>query len=151
VYNFTRSGAGDYSIVPSNCFTYADADGTPKNLRAIVVDAATVKLSGNLSFSRIHNKRATFPSCSPTMQSLLNTAIANAQSLAFNAYAYAVSISSGTYWYTRWFGTYDASRLSIVQNHFELIADGDFSSFTYDCSCTRPDFLVIVGSHISQS
>ena len=142
-YNFTRSGAGNYSIEPSNLFTYIDADGTPKNLYATVEDAAAVKLFGNLAVSRIYKKRASFDSCTPTMESQLNSAAASAQNLAFNAYAYVVSISSGTYWYTHWFGTYDASRIATVQNRFELISNGDFSSFTYNCGCPYPTYSFI--------
>jgi peptidyl-Lys metalloendopeptidase len=150
-YNFTRSGAGDYSIGPSNLFTYVGAGGTPKNLRATVEGIAAVKLSGNLAVSRVHDKRTLFPSCSATMQSKLKTAIVNAQSLAANAYAYLVSISSGTYWYLRWFGAYDPSRLNIVRNHFELISSRDFTGFTYDCSCTTSDYLAYVCPYILQS
>ena len=38
-YDFTRSGAGEYYIEPSDVFIYVDADGTPQQFHAIVRDA----------------------------------------------------------------------------------------------------------------
>ena len=136
--------------MPLSLFTYVDVHGTPKDLYATVEDVAVVKLTGNLAVPRVNSKRATFNSCSPTAQSQLNTAATSAQTLAFNAYAYAMAISSGTYWYTRWFGAYDSSRLNTVRSHFELIVGHDFSTFTYDCSCTRSDWFTYIGPYIFQ-
>jgi len=48
-YGFTRSGAGHYSIKPSNVFVYVGDDRTPKGLYAIVEVVIEVKLSGNLA------------------------------------------------------------------------------------------------------
>ena len=150
-YNFTKSGSGDYSIEPSSQFTYADADGTIKDLYAIVGDVAKVKLSGNLAVSRVHDKRATFVSCSAPRQTQLNTAAASAQTYANAAYTYIRGISSGTNRYKTWFGTYTASRKNTVQNHFQLISSRQFSSFTYDCSCTSPGIYAYVCAYILQS
>jgi hypothetical protein len=108
--------AGDYSIRPSNLFTYVDTDGTPKNLYATVEDVGTIKLSGNLAVSRVHDKRANFDSCSQNQQLTLAAAAATAKSLAFNAYAYLLGISSTTYWYGLWYGRYDASRKATSEN-----------------------------------
>ena len=47
-------------------------------------------------------------------------------------------ISSGTARYTTWFGTYSASRRSIVQSRLRLIGSHKFSTFTCDCTCTAP-------------
>ena len=97
---------------------------------------------------RVYSKRATFNGCTPDMQSQLNAAAGNAQSLAANA---SVSISSDTPWYSRCFGAYNASRLATVQNHFRSISDGNFSSFTYDCNCTDTGYFTTIGSYLSQS
>jgi len=85
-YNFTRSGAGHYSIEPSNLLTYVDADGTPKDIRATVEDVAKVKLSGNLAVSRAHDKRISYASCSYVEQVLAMTAAGNAGSYARGSY-----------------------------------------------------------------
>jgi peptidyl-Lys metalloendopeptidase len=96
-------------------------------------------------------KRATFNGCSQNQQSQLNAAATSAASIAFSAYAYTTGISGNTYWFNRWFGPYSASSIAAVRNNFQSIADTDFSSFTYDCSCTRTDFFTIIGQYIFQS
>jgi peptidyl-Lys metalloendopeptidase len=143
-YNFTQSGSGDYTVEPSNLFTYVDADGTPKELYATVDDVAQFKLSGNLAVSHDHDKRATFVSCSAARRTLINTAAASAQTYTNNAYSYLVGLSSGRPRYRTWFGTYTASRKSTVQTHFRLIRSHPFSTFTYDCSCTDPNTYAYV-------
>ena len=149
-YNFTQSGTGDYSIEPSNLFTYVDADGTPKSLYATVEDVAEVKLSGNLATPRVHNKRASFVSCSSTSQSQLSTAAANAQAYATDAFEYIKGIASGTPRYTTWFGTYTQHRKDIVQDHFGKIRDNQFSGFTYSCTCPDPSIFSYVRAYTFQ-
>jgi peptidyl-Lys metalloendopeptidase len=149
-YDFTRSGAGDYSIESSNLFAYVDADGTSKNWYATVEDVAAVKLSGVLAVSRVHGKRATFDSCTLAMESRLNASAASAQHLAANPYHSVSSPSSGPNRYTLWFGAHDASRIGTVQNYFELISSHDFSSFTYDCNCADNDSFSYVRLYIFQ-
>jgi len=149
-YNFTRSGAGDYSIGPSTLFTYVDADGTTKDLDATVEGVAEVKLSGNLAVSRGHDKRADFNSCSSTQQTQLTDAADGAQMYAFNAYGYISGLKSGTPRYTTWFGEYNSTRKNTVQSHYQLINGGQYSSFTYDCSCTEKDTFAFVCAYIFQ-
>jgi len=134
-YNFTRTGAGDYSIKPSNLFTYVDADGIPRGVLADI-KSAKVKLSGNLAVTRAHKKRASFVSCSSTRQTELNTAATNAVNYASDAYSYLVGLTSGKPRYTTWFGNYTSSYASTVETHFSGISSSVFSSFTYDCTCT---------------
>jgi len=92
---------------------------------ATVEDVAKVKLSGDLAGSRRslgdsdHTKRATFNGCSSTQQSAINAAVSSAQSYASSTYSYISGISSGTTRYTTWFGPYDASRKSTIQDHFQ--------------------------------
>jgi len=143
-YDFTRSGAGDYIIKPSNLFTYIDADGTPKNLYATIEDAVKVKLYGKLAVSRVHHKRATFNDCSSSQQSDIELAASNAQVYAKEASGYLTGISSATERYTTWFGTYDGSRKSTVQEHFSLINSRDFSAFAYNCTCTEASLFAYV-------
>ena len=150
-YNFTRSGAGDYTIEPSNLFTYVD--GTPKNLYATIKDIVEVKLSGNLAVSRLLHKRTTFTNCSPISQSQLNIAASNAQKYAINAYSYIKGVlgPSSTPRYTTWFGTYTQHRKDIVQYHFGMIRSNKFSSFTYYCTCPDSSIYSYVCVYIFQS
>ena len=136
-YNFTRCGAGGYFIKPSNLFTYVDAGGAPKNLRATIEDVAEVKLSGNLAVSRVHHKRdgAKFSQCSDSQQTQINTAVPNAQAYASNAFGYLAAATQGTARYTTWFGVYSTPRRDIVQSHFSSIKTNQFSSYTYNCNC----------------
>lgn len=143
-YNFTQSGAGGYSIQPSNLFTYVDSDGTPNNLLANVEDAASVELSGNLAVTYGYTKRASFNNCSSTMQSQADAAAVSAQDYAGSAYSYISDISSGTTRYTTWFGAYDSIRKSTVQSHYQSISSHQYSSFTFDCTCTETDLYAYV-------
>ena len=61
-----------------------------------------------------------------------------------------MDISSGTPRYTRWFGSYDDDRRSTVEDHFKLISSSDFSSFTYDCTCTQTDIYAYVCTYAFQ-
>ena len=151
-YDFTKSGTGEYSVEPSNRFTIIGADGTPKDIYATVGKSAKVKLTGGLPASRVHNKRATYDSCSTDQQSQLETAADDAQTYANDTYSYIANISNGTARYTTWFGEYDEDLKSIVENHFDLINANDFSSnFTYDCSCTETYVAGWVCAYTSKS
>lgn len=139
-YNFTASGAGSYSIEPSNLFHYVDASGTPVEIRASIQDAHVAKVAGKLAVARPSEpalgKRATYRSCSSTRQSQLVTAASSGNSYASSAYSYANSHTSATTRYTTWFGTYTSSRHSTVVSHYQKISSHDFGSYTFDCTCT---------------
>jgi peptidyl-Lys metalloendopeptidase len=143
-YDFTKPGAGDYTIEPSNLFTYVDADGTPKNIYATVDETAKVKLSGTLSFPRAHRKRATFNGCTPEQQLEIESAIPYAHNYSVESYTYLSAISGPTTRYTAWFGEYEEGRKSTVQEHFNLIGSTDLSTFSYDCTCTTVDTFAYV-------
>jgi len=145
-YDFAKSGAGEYSIEPSNFFTYVDGDGTPQDFYATIGNAAKVKLSGGLpeAAPRVHDKRASFNGCSANQQLLLNTAVANAQFYVRNSFLYISRVLSGTPRYTTWFGAYDSTRKNVVRSHFQLISGNNFSSFKYDCTCTKVDTFAYV-------
>ena len=150
-YNFTLSGPGQYSIEPSNLFTYVDADGTLKDLHATVVDVAEVNLSGTLAVSRVHDQRTGFIGCSANRQSQIHAAARSAQAYSRNSYRYLAGISRGTRRYTTWFGAYVTARKNTVQNNFRLINSRQFSSFTYDCTCNDRDLYAYVCAYIFQS
>ena len=138
-YDFTRSGAGEYYIEPSDVFIYVDADGTPQQFHAIVRDAVKVRLSGNLSVSREHREWARSVGRSSTRQSQTNTGSSGAQPSAGKANSYPQNTPGGTRRYSTWFGARTTSRRSIAQEHSWLIGSCGFSSFTcgYTHECVR--------------
>ena len=137
-YNFTTSGAGTYTIEPSNLFHYVDASGAPVEIRASVQDAAVSSVSGTLAVARlVLDRRATYRSCTAARQTSLVSGAAQAKTYASNAYSYISSTTTGTTRYVTWFGTYLASRRSTVLSHFQKISGNDFTSFIYDCTCTE--------------
>lgn len=141
-YDFTKSGAGKYTIGARNSFMVVNADDTVEYVEAQVGKTHRSRVSGKLRAVRpgvddALDKRATFVSCSSTRQSQLNTAASSAQSYAASALSYANSISSGTTRYTTWFGAFSSSNLNTVRSHFSLISSRNFSTFTYDCTCTE--------------
>jgi len=99
----------------------------------------------------MYDKRAGFNSCSDDQQSQLHDAAGGAQTYATNTYSYVSGISSGTPRFTTWFGAYDDDHKGTVQNHLGLISGNDFSSFTFDCSCTDPGVYAYVCAYTFQS
>ncbi|KAH6906780.1 deuterolysin M35 metalloprotease, partial [Coprinopsis sp. MPI-PUGE-AT-0042] len=141
-YDFTKPGAGQYTIGARNSFMVVNADDSIEFVDATVGRKHNSRIAGKLRVARpgvddALDKRATFVSCSSTRQSQLNTAASSAQSYAASALSYANSISSGTTRYRTWFGTYSSANLNTVRSHFSLISSRQFSSFTYDCTCTE--------------
>jgi len=150
-YDFTKSGTGEYSVEPRNLFTAVDAGGTPKDVYATVGKTAKVKLSGDLPAPHVHDKRATFDSCSSEEQSQLRTAAKNAQTYASRVYNYITDIPGETIRYSTWFGEYDEDRKTTVEEHFHSINSNDFSEFAYDCTCTDPDTFAYVCAYNSRA
>ncbi|KAG9102739.1 hypothetical protein FRC06_001271 [Ceratobasidium sp. 370] len=143
VYNFTRSGAGEYKFSASNVFQYVDASG---KLVTVAADTQSHKLSvgGKLASlkglpkhdrSGLARRAIGFRSCSSTQQSQITTAANSANTYVANANTYLAGISSGTTRYTTWFGTFTSSRFSTVKSHYSLIGT-DATASTYDCTCT---------------
>lgn len=88
--------------------------------------------------------------CSPDRQLWLYVATTVAQDYAKDGYNYLQSLSSGTDLYTTWFGYYTTGRKNIVQGRFKLINGNQFSTFTYDCTCTKPNTFAYVSAYIFQ-
>ncbi len=145
------SGPGQYSIEPSNLFTYVDVDGTTKDIYATVEDAAEVNLSGSLAASVVHDQMIGFVGCTAPRQALIRTAATNAQALSRNGYSYLAGVTTGRARYTTWFGAFLNSRKNVVREHFRLISSRNFSGFTYDCSCTKAGVFAYVCAYMFQS
>lgn len=148
-----RSTAIFLSVSPprsdtSNLFIYVDADGTLRSLSATVRYVAGVELFRTLAVTRVKMMRAPFNGCSADKQSQINDAGAGAHTHASDAYSYLSGISSGIPRFTTWFGTYIAYSKIDVQNHFKPISSNDFSSFTFDCTCTESASFAYVRAYI---
>jgi peptidyl-Lys metalloendopeptidase len=77
-----------------------------------------------------------FASCSSSRQSSILSARSAALNYANNAKSYLTAGNTGSR-YTKWFGSYDASRYSTVKSHFTNIQSAWASAdVTVDCSCT---------------
>lgn len=99
---------------------------------------AMMKLISSLVILPFVANAARFNGCSADQQSQLNGATVNAQRLVASASSYINSHTSPTPRYTTWFGVFTSARHNIVASHYNNINGNDFSSFTYDCTCTNP-------------
>ncbi|TRM66112.1 hypothetical protein BD626DRAFT_398166 [Schizophyllum amplum] len=136
-YNFTESGADAYTFDAAKTLYHFTDDGSIVPIEA-TTEAHSAKLEGKLVVPRpAVSKRASYNGCSSSQQSQLVSAASAAQSYAQSAYSYLSSHTSSTTRYTTWFGTYSSSRHSTVLSHYQKISSGDYSSFTYDCTCTE--------------
>ena len=123
-YNFIRTGAGGYSIEPSNFFTYVDGDGTLKNLYVIFEDVAKVELSGDLAVSRRdYDKRgdSPFEGCTVDEMLILIDAAFYSEIYVKEAYDYIKPLSGSTPRYRRWLGEYTGPRKEIAEDFFSSI------------------------------
>ncbi|KAF4611490.1 hypothetical protein D9613_004137 [Agrocybe pediades] len=149
-YNFTTSGAGAYDFEADNTFYIVKDNNEVGVVYAEEPAVLTTSVTGNLAVARRDepslSKRATFNGCSSSRQTILNTAIASAETYASESYKYLSSLSSGTTRYTTWFGAYTSSRKSTVTSHFQKIDANNFSTFTYDCTCTDSAYAYVYPS-----
>jgi len=141
-YDFTNSGEGTYDFHALDIFTHIDSTGNLVSLHGSQNSPVSVKISGDLAAipsmpsSAKFAKRARFMRCSSAQQAQLSAAIPAAQRYAANALSYLERYRWSTSRYTTWFGRYNSNNLGLVTSHFRAISGGQFSSFTYDCSCT---------------
>lgn len=148
-YNFTAPGPGTFDFEGDTTFYVVRDNNEIGVVHANQKAAYTAAVVGNLAVARRDesvsgiSKRATFVSCSSSRQSQLNTAIASAETYASEAYKYLNGISASTTRYATWFGAYTSSRRSTVLSHFSKIDGNNFSSFTYDCSCTDSSYAYV--------
>ena len=146
-YNFTRSGAGDYSIEPSNLFTYVDGDGALKDLYATVEDVAKVKLSGILAVSRhVYDKRnlPRFQHCSWDEARDITSAAMGADDYAEDSYNHIERLWTGSVRYLTWFGFLTEPRRATALDHFRKIRGRPTVNFTYVCTDRDPTWFAWV-------
>ncbi|KAF8609943.1 deuterolysin M35 metalloprotease [Ceratobasidium sp. AG-I] len=150
VYNFTNTGAGEFKFDASNIFQYVDASGKLSTIEASTT-SKKIGINGNLVSSRglpkiesrSLGKRVAYVGCTAARQTLINTAVASANSYVSGASTYLSTLTTGKARWTTWFGTYNAARVTTVRSHFSNIGT-DASSTTYDCStCTSSAYAYV--------
>ena len=154
-YDFTQAGTGNYTITPSNFFTYVDADGALKDLYATVDGVAKVELFSELAVSRhVHDKRATFAFCYPGERDDILAAADAAQDIVDATYDYVEALSKRTDRFKTWFGPFDATSKSVVLGFFQEVRNEfPFLYLTYNCSCeyNQPGVIAYTSTHTFRS
>lgn len=155
-YDFSKTGAGEYTFTPANRFIAVESDGSLTDIIADISSAPSASLTGNLSATRAlapenlggsedlraeHasglQKRASYRSnCSASRQSTNAGAITAGQSYATKSYNHLVANTSGSTVWTTWFGAFAANRRTLALNSFNRLRSYP-NQWTYDCSCTQ--------------
>jgi len=151
-YNFTDPGVGTYKLVPDSAFYVVDEKDEVGVIHADIAEPYTAQVDGpTLAVARADElssrgltKRASYVGCSAARQTVIARAIARAEVYASEAEAYLTTHRTSTPRFTTWFGTFAAARHAIVLSHFTSIDSNNFSSFTYDCTCTRASTFAFV-------
>ncbi|KAM5544053.1 hypothetical protein V8D89_002239 [Ganoderma adspersum] len=144
-YDFTSTGHGTYTVGASDLFHYISANNTVSSLRATASPHSVILTGGELAIARRTGslarvvKRAQSTGCSSSQHDALNAAAPAAQNYTAGALAYLVhnTINSSAARYTTWFGAPTDERYGVVVGHFASINSHDFTTFTYDCTCTK--------------
>ncbi len=92
-YNFTATAAGSFDFEADKTFYIVKENNQVELIHAEATEATafTTSVTGNLAIARREDepsglaKRATFVGCTAARQTLLNTAIASAETYAANA------------------------------------------------------------------
>jgi len=150
-YNFTDSGVGSYNLVPDSSLYFVDEKHEVGVVKVVArtfttqVDGPTLAVaradehsSGSLS------KRALFFGCNASRRSVINASVIYATSYASNTRAYLASQTTSTPRFVSWFGTFTLAHRATVLSHFTSIVASPFSTFIYDCTCTRPGVYAFV-------
>ncbi|KAF8627321.1 hypothetical protein AX15_004400 [Amanita polypyramis BW_CC] len=145
-YDFSTSGAGEYTIRASGCFYVVDAlgDAIP-SYAEIAHHIAKIGVKLVLPQKKpVPERRPKFAGCTASQESQIASAIPVAERYVQNAFDHLQSHNSGTPRYTTWFGQYNSERHSTALSHFEKIHGNNFSSFTFVCFCSRPGTFAYV-------
>ena len=147
-YDFTRTGAGAYSIDTSSAFSLVTENGL-ETIYA-TTSALETKLSGELIAPELAaavedrqlarrdlGKRATYPSCTSARTTLLTAGATNAQAYTTESLAYLKNHTSTSTRYVTWFGTWTSARYTTVLGQYQNLANHGWSGNAYSCACTQ--------------
>ena len=159
-----QSGAGDYSIEPSNLFTYVDADGNTKDFYATVGGITKVKLSRDLAahkraFKKFNPKKykpkkhkpkkpkpntlgreARFDSCPTHRESEILVIAREAEEIIDKTYAYVKKLKRPTPRFTTWYGSRAGLGMDGIKRHWKKMSKNELTrltTFHYGCSCPK--------------
>ncbi|CAE6489203.1 unnamed protein product [Rhizoctonia solani] len=130
VYDFTRTGTGEYVIEASGTFDYVDASGNLATLKA-VTESSAFKLPGNLvpsGTSRARSRKLrsrqsglNFKQCDDSQKRDVTQAVTSAETSITEVLSWFNTHSTATPRYKSWFGEYDSDRFDKVKEHFGKI------------------------------
>ena len=141
-YDLSRAGTGNYSVDPSNLFTYINSDGTPKDLHATVEGITRVKHFGDVAISgRVYDKRIAYKGCSPKQEETIQKAAGVAKYLVDKA-LYYFDKKSGKALYKVWFDASGRTHKTAVKGVLgDIREQANFPELTYDCVSCRSGTL----------
>jgi peptidyl-Lys metalloendopeptidase len=119
--------------------------GVERNERAINVVETLVQIDEAVRADQTKALAPSYVSCSSSRQSLLVTALSNAQSISLKSKNYLASaVPSTDAAYRTWFGAYTSSRYSTVQTHYNNIYNAFVNQrFTFYCDCTDSSYAYV--------
>ena len=156
-YNFTDPGVGTYNLVPDSGFYFVDEKDEIGVIHADIVKPYSAQVDGpTLAIARADEpasegltKRAFYVGCPAPRRLIISRAAASAEIYARNARIYLAIRRIATPRFTTWFGRFTLAHRATVLDHFNRIDANTFSSFTYDCTCTRPSTYAFVYANTS--
>jgi peptidyl-Lys metalloendopeptidase len=122
--------------------------GIERDERAIAAVEALAQLEEAARGSQVKSLPPSYVSCTSSRQSLLATALDNAQSISLAARDYLnnlpVAQRPTDVAYDTWFGAYTSSRYATVQSHYTSIHSAFANqTFTFFCDCTDSSYAFV--------
>ncbi|CAE6455325.1 unnamed protein product [Rhizoctonia solani] len=152
IYNFTRTGTGEYKIEALDTFDYVDEAGRLSSLKA-VAEPSVFELTDHLVPSRPSNSRSRmlrlrqsgpqFNKCNESQKADITQAITDADTYITEVQLYLGTHSAESDRYSTWFGSPNASRFDTVKKHFKSIQGESWNTF-YDCDCNMVNVYAYV-------
>ncbi|CAE6405943.1 unnamed protein product [Rhizoctonia solani] len=152
IYNFTRTGAGEYKIEALDTFDYVDEAGRLSSLKA-VAEPSVFELADHLVPSGASGSRSRmlisrhsgpqFNKCNDSQKKDITQAITDAEAYITEVQLYLGTQNAESDRYSTWFGGANASRFDTVRKHFSKI-QGESWDTLYDCDCNMVNVYAYV-------
>ena len=137
VNDSTQSGAGGYTIEPSNLSIHVDTGDIPKDIYRNVEDIANIKLSRGLAASN-SGKEFGFRGCNEDQMYDILDAIDASRKYIATVEAHLAQRGGGPY-YKTWFGQNGLDRLTRVRENIANLKKYTLVGYTADChTCRAP-------------
>ncbi|CAE7144933.1 unnamed protein product [Rhizoctonia solani] len=152
VYNFTRTGAGEYKIEAIETFDYVDEAGRLASVKAIV-EPSVFELTEHLvptgkpgsPSRRLWSRQSGLRSnqCSESQKQDIRQAITDAETYVAEVQLFLKTHNAETERYSTWFGEFNSTRFDIIKDHFAKIQHKSWNTL-YDCSCNMANVYAYV-------